>query len=134
MNAAKNQNDDLLKILDGADFSGMLAAREQAHQAEVRSILLGFLEVLDAVDRAAFRQEGGATLRIIQRQLVNTCEKAGVSFFNSKGKPFDPLRHRAIESRVGKVAAEKVSEEVTRGCEWNGKLLRPAGVVVVRSK
>ncbi len=127
-----NQRDDLLKILDGADFSGMLAAREQAHKAEVRRILLGFLEALDAVDRAASERGASPGLNAIRKQLVSACEGAGIHFFKSRGQPFDPLRHRALEAHVGKVAAETVVEEVTRGCEWNGELLRPAGVVVTR--
>ena len=132
MNTTGNQRDDLLKMLEGADLSGMLASREQAQRAEVRRILLGFLEVLDAVDRAAVERKGEPTLNAIQKQLVKTCEQAGIHFFRSRGQPFDPLRHKVLEVRVGKVAAEIVTEEVTRGCEWNEELLRPAGVVVTR--
>jgi molecular chaperone GrpE len=132
MNAAGNQRDDLLKILEVADFSGMLAAREQAHQAEVRRILLGFLEVLDALDRAASEREASPSLNAIRKQLLNACKQAGIHFFKSRGQPFDPLRHRALEAHAGKVATEIVTEEITRGCEWNGELLRPAGVVVTR--
>jgi molecular chaperone GrpE len=132
MSPADSLQDDLRRMLQGVDFSGELAAQDKAHKDEVRRILVGFLEVLDALDRAASEPGASATLGAIQKLLVAACEQAGVHFFKSLGQPFDPRRHQAREVRAGKTATEVVVEEITRGCEWNGELLRPAGVVVAR--
>lgn len=126
--------DSLHKMFQSVDFAGELAAQEQAHQAEVRRILTTFLEVLDALDRAAAQEGAPATLGAIRKQCLAACERAGIRFFNSLGQPFDPHRHRALEVRVSKTAVGRVVEEITRGCEWKGELLRPANVIVARPR
>ena len=135
MPADKTIESDWQKMLQAADFSHSLAEREQAHRGEVRQILLDFLEVLDALDRLIVLgnapQEG--SLVTLRRQMVGAFERAGVRFIDSLGQPFDPHRHTAIEARPDAAQAPgTIVEEVRRGCDWQGELLRPAQVIVIK--
>jgi molecular chaperone GrpE len=125
--------------LQALNCNQQLAAKDQ----EMRDTLLSFLEVLDAFDRflstvdqsqqlSESSQRERSSFDRIRIKLVRALEQAGVTFMDCQGKPFDPYRHAAVdvaqcESEVGE---NIVVEEIIRGCEWNGKLLRPAKVVV----
>lgn len=133
MNERAPTSDDLMKILRGVDFSAELAERDRLHRAEGRRVLLSFLEVLDALDRAVGTDQVTGTLAAVRKQLIAAFEQAGVSFLETLGQPFDPSWHRAIEARSGDEEHPVIIEEIMRGCTWNGELLRPAGVVIARS-
>ena len=58
----------------------------------------------------------------------------GVTAFESKGQPFDPMVHEAmsvIDVEDGRESGTVYAEE-RRGYLMNGELLRPARVVVLR--
>jgi molecular chaperone GrpE (heat shock protein) len=133
MNETPLAQDDLFWLLQGVNFSAELAERDRAHANEVRRVLLGFLEVLDAIDRAVDKKETIGTLAVVRKQFLAAFERAGVHFMDTIGQPFDPLRHRALEARTGDQEHPVIVEEITRGCDWNGELLRPAGVVIAQS-
>jgi len=60
-------------------------------------------------------------------------ETNGVVPFRSKGQQFDPLVHEAVSVvESDEYESGTVSEEERRGYLWNGELLRPARVTVVR--
>jgi molecular chaperone GrpE len=68
------------------------------------------------------------------RQLLAAFQKAGIAVVDPAGKPFDPNWHEAI------VAQESSSEPpgtvlsvIQRGYTINGRLLRPARVIVSRA-
>jgi molecular chaperone GrpE len=126
---------DWLRMLQATDFSRTLAEQEQAHRAKVKSILLDFLEILDSLDRLMAQGDVamGGTLATLRRQLLSAFERAGVRFFESVGRPFDPQRQEAIEIRPDSSPEPGiVVEELQRGCEWQGDLLRTAQVVVAK--
>lgn len=125
--------DDLMKILRGVDFSSELTERDRLHRTEVRRVLLSFLEVLDALDRAVATGQVTGTLVAVRKQLIAAFEQAGVNFLKTLGQPFDPSWHRALEARPGGEDHPVIVEEIMRGCTWNGELLRPAGVIIARS-
>ena len=132
------------KWLQAVDFNQQLAVMEKEHAQEMRDTLLSFLDVLDSFDRcfSAMDQTGGTSsvaqswsrsFEGIRRQLQRTLERAGVSFMNCRGGAFDPHKHEAIEVRARPDLEEgMVIEEVIRGCEWRGEVLRQAKVVVSR--
>lgn len=133
MPADKIIESDWQKMLQAADFSQSLAEREQTHRGEMRRILLDFLEVLDALERLIALGDASkkGSLVTLRRQMVGAFERAGIRFFDSVGQPFDPHRHMAIETRVDADQAQGIIvEEIRRGCEWDGGVLRSAQVVV----
>lgn len=133
MNETPPAQDDFVRLLQGVSFSAELAERDRAHASEVRRILLSFLEILDAIDRAVDKEETIGTLAVVRKQILAAFERVGVHFMDTIGQPFDPFRHRALEARPGDQAHPVIVEEITRGCDWNGDLLRPAGVVIAQS-
>jgi len=113
---------------------------------DVRQGLLGFLEVLDSLDRLikvvdsteSRSKEKVASwadnLRTLRQQIFQAFADAGVTFFDCEGQPFDPNRHQAVKSvQRQDVDDYMVLETWTRGCEWRGSLLREARVVVGRN-
>jgi molecular chaperone GrpE len=128
---------DWLRMVQATDFSRALAEQERARRAEVKGILLDFLEILDSLDRLMAQEDLAleGALVTLRRQLLNAFERAGVRFFESVGRPFDPQRQEAVEARVdSSLEPGSVVEELRRGCEWQGDLLRTAQVVVVKEQ
>ncbi len=117
-----------------------------AYEQEMRATLLAFLEILDSVDRclAAPEPQAAAETRAsswrsnfegVQQQLLQVFERAGVTFMDCVGQPFDPQMHHALERRFDPEAEENlIVEEVARGCLWQGEVLRYAKVIVAARK
>lgn len=112
--------------------------RADAENAGKHELLLRALEVMDDFERALEHVKGSSEpvaegLRIIYQRFQILLQENGVTPFESTGRPFDPMMHEAmsvVETDADEPAT--VYEEVLRGYEWNGALLRPARVVVVR--
>jgi molecular chaperone GrpE len=73
-------------------------------------------------------QEGEqATLRLLDQALVG----AGVSEIDPHGEPFDPTKHEALSVQPSPTAEPgTVLEVVQKGYDIQGRLLRPARVIV----
>jgi len=100
--------EELLPVRDSLEL-----AVENAGRAEARSLLEG--------------QE--ATLKLLARAL----EKLGVTRLDPLGEPFDPSRHEAMMTQESSTAEpDSVLQVVQPGYELNGRLLRPARVIVAR--
>jgi molecular chaperone GrpE len=123
--------EDLLNMFAAFDATRMFEAQQQAHRQETSAILLGFLDILDALDRivAEPAPPAQASVALLQQQLVDAFARAGVSFVAGVGAPFDPTCHEAVELTGGQ-PPDTVAEVLRRGCWFNGALLRPARVVV----
>jgi molecular chaperone GrpE len=68
------------------------------------------------------------------RQLLRAFEKAGIKIIDPAGQPFDPAWHEAMvaqESRDQPV--NTVLSVIQKGYSLNGRLLRPARVIVSKS-
>jgi molecular chaperone GrpE len=71
-----------------------------------------------------------ATLQLLSRAL----EKLGVKLIDPVGEPFDPARHEAMMAQESTTAEpNSVLKVVQPGYELNGRLLRPARVIVARA-
>lgn len=129
-----------LRVL--ADFDNYRRRVRQEHadaeQAGKRGLLLALLDVMDDFDRA-LHYVGEAPdpiadgLRLIHQRLDGVLQANGVTPFESQGEPFDPAVHEALSVvESDRHESGTVYEENRRGYFWNGKLLRPARVIVVR--
>jgi molecular chaperone GrpE len=77
----------------------------------------------------ALREGTEATLKLLGRVF----EKFGISEIDPAGEPFDPTLHEAISVQSSPdVGDERVLTVVQKGYVLNGRLLRPARVIVVR--
>lgn len=137
---AAREREQHLRTLAEFDNYRRRARREisEAGQEGRRELLLSLLEVMDDFDRAEEHLEeasGGVAvgLRLIRQRLSNLLESCGVTPFKSVGERFDPEMHEGMSLvDCEDVEPGTVYEEYLRGYLWNGRLLRPARVTVVR--
>jgi len=105
--AAANVVEDIIPILDNLSL-GLAAAKQQT---DVKAIVEGVGHVLE--------------------QFKSTLGKHGLKELNPQGQPFDPNQHDCISHQPSpEVPEEMVSQVVRLGYSLNGRLLRPASVVV----
>ena len=70
-------------------------------------------------------------VEMVLNQLRTALANHGLKEINPIGQPFDPHQHEAISHQPSKdVREEHVTEVVRTGYSLNGRLLRPASVVV----
>lgn len=96
----------------------MLAVRD--------SLELG-LEAVESADADSIAEGSKATLKLLSAAL----ERFGIVEIDPVGEPFDPERHEAINMQPSADAEPgSVLSVVQKGYSLNGRLLRPAMVVV----
>jgi len=96
----------------------------------VRDSLELAVENADRADAQSLAAGQEATLKL----LAKAFEKLSISEINPLGEPFDPTRHEAMLMQPSDTAEpNSVLKVVQRGYEMNGRLLRPARVIVARA-
>jgi molecular chaperone GrpE len=118
------------------------SAREQQEYRDfaLANALHSLLPVLDSLDRAMqAREQNPEQLRVgfelIQKQLQDALSKLGVAPIAAEGEVFDPRLHEAIEMvDVDDTGSDRVINEVQRGYLLHDRVLRPAMVLVARSR
>lgn len=90
------------------------------------SLELG-LEAVESADADGIAEGSKATLKLLSAAL----ERFGIAEIDPVGEPFDPERHEAINMQPSADAEPgSVLSVVQKGYSLNGRLLRPAMVVV----
>jgi molecular chaperone GrpE len=88
------------------------------------------LQNATSADAVGARAGLEATLQLLSRAL----ERLGVALIDPLGEPFDPTRHEAMMAQDSATAEpNSVLKVVQPGYELNGRLLRPARVIVARA-
>ncbi|MEO8160321.1 MAG: nucleotide exchange factor GrpE [Arenimonas sp.] len=111
---------------------------ELARKFANERLLSELLPVLDSLDAGlkAGGDDGGALragLELTLKQLLKVASDNGLSVVDPVGEAFDPDRHQAIsQSDAAGVAPGTVTQVFQKGYLLNGRLLRPALVVVAR--
>ena len=94
--------------------------------AVVDSLEMG-LAAAESADAESLRTGSEATLKL----LVTTLERFGITVVDPGGEPFDPELHEAMTMQPsGEVEPGSVLEVIQKGYALNGRLLRPARVIV----
>ena len=110
--AASRLLEDLLPALDNLAL-GLESARQP--KAELKALAGG--------------------VELVQQQLKSALAAHGLKEINPLGQPFDPHQHEAISHQASAdVNPEHVLKVVRTGYVLNGRLLRPASVVVSSGK
>jgi molecular chaperone GrpE len=138
--AAENWN-KYLRASAELDNVRKRAARdiEKARLFGVEGLAAELLAVADSLEMAletgaqapaeTLLEGGRATLK----QLLSALEKYGVKVVSPEGEPFNPELHEAISVQESATAEpNSVLIVAQRGYQLNGRLLRPARVVVAR--
>jgi len=119
------------------------SAREtdQARQFGIERFASELLSVVDSLEMGvaagadstaeALLEGSEATLRL----LLGAMDKQGVQVVDPDGEPFDPQFHEAIATQPSATAEpDSVLMVVQKGYSLNGRLLRPARVIVAAAQ
>ena len=115
---------------------------EKAHKFALNKFANELLPVVDNLERAlaAADTESEHTKSIIEgvemtlSSMMNALEKSGVIAINPKGEIFNPELHQAMTMiEVPGAEPNSVIDVMQKGFELNGRLLRPAMVVVAKA-
>ena len=112
---------------------------ENAHKFGVEKFVLNMLPVVDSLEKAIESTGDNVDaiaegLRLCHKLMVDTLTKEGVEIIDPVGDPFDPNEHQAM-SMVENPDMEpnSVLAVVQKGCKLNGRLVRPAMVMVTKA-
>jgi molecular chaperone GrpE len=97
------------------------------------------LEVLDEFELALMAAEQRPDfdrflhgVELVYAKLIDSLRAEGLAKIEAQGRPFDPLQHEAL-MQSGEAEGEPVVADVLRpGYTLRGRVIRPAGVKVVR--
>ena len=98
--------------------------------------LIGVVDSLEAGLNAAGANSAPALLEgthATLKQLQRAFEKAGIKVIDPQGQPFDPAWHEAMVAQPSDQPANTVLSVIQKGYSLNGRLLRPARVVVSKA-
>jgi molecular chaperone GrpE len=139
---AKNHWEQYLRAVAELDNVRKRAQRdiEAANRYGLEKFAAELLPVRDSLELAvqnagradakSLREGQEATLQLLSKAL----EKLGVTVIDPLGEPFDPARHEAMMAQDSATAEpNSVLQVVQPGYELNGRLLRPARVIVARA-
>ena len=135
---AAQLKDQLLRLQ--ADFENA-RKRWRKEQAQVQEranadLLRELLDISDDFQRALSAKVSDpnqliAGVEMISRRLEEFLKSYGIAPIEAAGKPFDPLLHEAVAHEVDESVPEAtVLEELRKGYQMNGKVLRTAVVKV----
>jgi len=112
---------------------------ENAHKFGVEKFVQNMLPVVDSLEKAIESTGDNADaiaqgVRLCHKLMVDTLNKQGVEIIDPVGEPFDPNEHQAM-SMVENPDMEpnSVLAVVQKGCKLNGRLVRPAMVMVSKA-
>lgn len=112
---------------------------EKAHKFALERFAGELLAVVDNLERAltAIAEEDTTQregVELTLKSLLATLEKHGVNLINPQGETFNPEHHQAITMLdIPGAAPNTVAEVMQKGYSINGRLLRPAMVVVAKA-
>jgi molecular chaperone GrpE len=100
----------------------------------IENLIKELLPALDAFDNclgADPAPEVSEGVRLVEREILRTLSKFGVTVIEAQDQPFDPRLHQAVEAVADKKRpANTVMEVVKRGFRLHDRVVRPAMVRV----
>lgn len=114
--------------------------RDDAAKFGNEKLLKDFLPVMDNLERALDHAEQHDLkqviegVKLVQKLFETTLSKHGVIGFSAVGKPFDPALHEALMQQESDEPANIVLSEMAKGYKLHDRLVRPAAVVVAKSR
>lgn len=114
--------------------------REELRRFAVEGLIKDLLPVVDNMERALAHAEGGEGqglidgVKMVLRQFTQKLSSKGAEPFDPTGEPFDPVVHEAMTQMVtADVEPGHVAQTFQRGWKLNGRLVRPAMVIVAKA-
>jgi molecular chaperone GrpE len=115
---------------------------DKARKFAIEKTLNSLFPVVDSLEKALEVQGDSKELKSMRegvemtyKMLVDALTKAGLEQLDPAGKKFDPTHHEAMGMVPDdKVAANDVIQVIQKGYVLNGRLVRPARVIVSSGK
>ena len=139
---AKNHWDQYLRAVAELDNIRKRAARdvESANRYGLEKFAGELIPVKDSLELAIQNRAGADPRTLVEgseatlRLLAKAFEKLGINELDPVGERFDPQRHEAMMAQESRTAEpDSVLQVVQRGYELNGRVLRPARVIVAKA-
>lgn len=112
---------------------------DQARKYAIERFAQELLPVGDALE-AGLRTGGTNPTAVLEgaqatlKELNRAFDKAGIKVIDPTGQPFDPNWHEAMVAQESReVAPNTVTSVIQKGYSLNGRLLRPARVIVSKA-
>jgi len=115
---------------------------QKAHKFALVKFADGLLPVIDSLEMAiSHADKEDETLKpmiegveLTLKSMLDTVEKFGLKVIDPKDEAFDPEKHQAMSMQpVPGVAANQVIAVMQKGYELNGRVIRPAMVMVSKA-
>lgn len=114
--------------------------RDDLRRFAVEGLLKDILPIADNLERAVAHAEQNGTeglvdgVKLVLRQFQQTLAGKGAESFEVLGQPFDPQLHEAMtEMPSTEYPPGHVASVFQRGWKLNGRLVRPAMVIVAKA-
>ncbi|MBL4682161.1 MAG: nucleotide exchange factor GrpE, partial [Pseudomonadales bacterium] len=115
---------------------------ENAHKFGIEKFVQNILPVVDGLEKAvesAAKDDVNKAISegvgICQKMLVDVLQKGGVETIDPAGEPFDPNLHQAMSMvENAEVEPNSIVAVIQKGYSLNGRLVRPAMVIVSKAK
>jgi len=146
-NAKDQQIEDakntLLRALADLDNYKKLAQKEKEELLKFghQSVIVEFLPVVDGLERAIEATKKHDTVEHIQqgielvlKQFKDTLYKNGVEEIDALGQKYDPELHEAISTQETNGEPDTIVAQLHKGYKLNGRLIRPAVVIISKTK
>jgi molecular chaperone GrpE len=138
------QKDSVMRAIADADNARKRAQGEidKARKFALEKFAGELLPVADNLERAlqVANPEDEAIKSIVHgveitlKSFFSTIEKFGMTVIDPQGQPFNPEKHQAMSMQENaELPANTVMAVMQKGYEINGRLLRPAMVLVTRA-
>jgi molecular chaperone GrpE len=139
---AKSHWEQYLRALAEVDNVRKRGARdlESTRQFAVEKFAQDLIAVKDSLELGIANSEKADVASLVEgklatlRLLAKAFEKAQIEEINPEGAPFNPELHEAMMAQPSDAPPNTVLTVVQKGYQLNGRLLRPARVVVAAAK
>jgi molecular chaperone GrpE len=141
----KRQRDEYLDHLQRlqADFANyrkrVIKEQTRAMEMAAEPFVRKLLEVLDEFDLALMAAERAPEfekflhgVELVYAKLLEILRSEGLERIEAEGRSFDPERHEALMQSGGPEGEPVVADVLRQGYTMKGRVIRPAGVKVVR--
>lgn len=118
------EREELIKFANEILVTSLLAVLDNFNRA---------MTTLDELDVSPELDKVVKGIALVHRQFEDIMGKAGLTKIEAVGKHFDPFYHEAaLDKKTDQAAEGTVLEEIQAGYLYNGKVIRPAMVVVAK--
>lgn len=141
---ANDYKDKYIRLLAESENARkrMQKERQEMVQYALQNTIVDFLIPIDHMENALKHAKNMSEevkhwaigFDMILGQFKDVLSNNGVAPFESKGRPFDPHRHEAVEMiETDEAAPGTIVDETIRGYEMGGRTIRPARVTVAKA-